>query len=143
MKTFKDFLTEGPDDPDWMKMGDPSGLSTSERFRANQLERPEPTAQEVGAKAREQGEKIKQRAASMRQGYEQGPAINDVKAVLERLQKLEDEVDSLAGEIHAMEPGDISRELDGMRQRMADLVSTLNKAWTHLAVGGKPYRGKE
>ena len=130
-KTFKDFLTEGPNDPDWMKMGDPKDLSASDRFQANELTRTDPTAQE---------QIEKRRAPSIKQGYEQGPAINDIKAVLERLQKLEDEVDSLAGEIHAMEPGDISRELDGMRQRMADLVNTLNKAWTHLAIGSnKPY----
>ena len=135
MKTFKDFLTEGPDDPDWMKIADPSSLSTSERFKANQLPRTEPTAQEVGDKAR----RIKQRATDMKQGYEQGPAINDVKVVLERLQKLARDLDGLAGELE--HEGNYASDLDEMVQRVSQMAHVLNKAWNHLAVGGKPYKG--
>ena len=142
MKTFKDFLTEGPDDPDWMKVGDPSGLSASERFKANQLTRSEPTAQEQSDRMRAAAEKLKTKA-SMGREYQQGPAVNDIKVVLERLQKMEMEFDSLASEVVTaeMDPSEIANELDGIRKRMTDVVALLNKAWKHLAISSnKPYR---
>jgi len=132
-KTFKDFLTEGPNDPDWMKMGDPKDLSASSRFQANELARTDPTAQEQIEKRR-----TTSAAPSIKQGYEQGPAINDVKAVLERLQKLENDLDGLAGELE--HEGNYPSDLDEMRHRVSQMVHVLNKAWTHLAVGGKPYK---
>ena len=143
MKTFKDYLSEGPgDDPDWMKFSDPSRMSDADKRIANQL----PGDKRFGAdmpseKIRSnQAERLRQLSAGMKQGYEQGPAINDIKVVAERLQKLEAELDGLAGEANDMRPDEVAKEVDGIRERVSVMTQTLKKAWHHLAVGGKPYR---
>lgn len=142
-KTFKDYLGEGPDNPDWMKMGDPSGMSGAERKDAASLESDKPIPHEILAKSQQQADRLRKSATNMRKGYEQGPAINDVKVVLERLQKLADEFDGLADQVaggDGMDPGEIAREMDGIRERVSAMARTLNKAWRHLAMGdNKPY----
>lgn len=145
MKTFKDYLTEGPgDDPDWMKKwANPDNLSIGDKASSENLygsgtsgKYDMPSEKFRSAQAK----RMKVASDQLKQGYDQGPAINDIKVVVERLQKLEAELDGLAGEANDMQPDEVAREVDGIRERVSAMTKTLNKAWHHLAVGGKPYR---
>ncbi len=141
-KTFGDFLGEGHDE--WLKkMTDTSGMSDTDKRTADALAGDRRIGADMPSQKLQdsQVERIKQRSADMKQGLTNGPAINDLKVVLERLQKMEKELDSFASEVeHDMDPSEVARELDGLRRRMTGMVRVLNKAWTHLAVGGKDYR---
>jgi hypothetical protein len=116
-KTFKDYLTEAPGDKsvkDWMKIGDPDKLSIEDRASDENL-------YSTGTSGRYD---IKQR----------GGHINDMKAVLARMRKMELEFDSLASEVVVadMDPSEIANELDGIRKRMTEVITLFSTALSHL-----------
>jgi len=147
-KTFGDYLAEGPDDkPDWMKIADPNKLSISDKASSENLYGSGTSGQyDMPSKKFQsaQANRMQRASKKMSQGYEQGPAINDMKAVLERLQNIERDLDGMADELQSgqIDPQEAANELDGVRKRVSLMVEAVDKIWQFFAVGGT-YQGRK